>query len=509
MGVPRLFPWIVKSFRNSVIHFQNGESFGEVDNLFLDSNGSLHTAAQRVFNYGQNKRLMDDYADFSVEEKRVKVFEMYFADVKNLSRIVRPKKRLYISLDGPAPLAKQAQQRQRRFVASAAASHDRKDDNSSSSQNTFSSNEITPGTVFMLELTKFIHTAIRKEMNNPKSPWHTIEVIFSPPNVPGEGEHKILDFMRTLPDAKNEKHCIHGPDADLIMLALSSHMPDIYLLREDQYTPGYYDVLNMGSIRKYLFPILNPNLLKTTPKTRRNLDDVSDDFVLLGFFVGNDFLPKIQMFMYLEDGLELMVATYAKMANSKTFLTNERHINFDVFLSFVQELSRREDIYIFDQNSAKLPDPKFKNVTLESCIYTKDNVSRLNMPKYREKYYQKSGLSTDDEIHQMCLDYIKSIIWVFDYYAKGLPSWSHFYPWHYAPLMCDLCDTMKDICADKTLLDNLYTFDIGEPSVPFVQLLSVLPPQSSYLLPKRDWMFDERFKRRTRSIRNISKTIQY
>lgn len=82
------------------------------------------------------------------------------------------------------------------------------------------------------QLKYFVNKKITEDAN-----WRGVQVILSGHDVPGEGEHKIMEYIRlskAQPDYNpNVRHCLYGLDADLIMLGLLSHDPHFCLLREE------------------------------------------------------------------------------------------------------------------------------------------------------------------------------------------------------------------------------------------------------------------------------------
>ncbi len=74
----------------------------------------------------------------------------------------------------------------------------------------------------------------------------------------------------------------------------------------------------------------------------------------------------------------------------------------------------------------------------------------------------------------MAASFIEGLHWVLEYYYRGVASWTWFFPYHFAPMISDITHIQEFDVA----------FQLGQPFLPFQQLLGVLPSASFKLLPE-------------------------
>lgn len=318
----------------------------EYDNLYIDMNGLIHPCS-----HPEDREAPLTEAD------------MYLNVTKYVDRLfaaIRPRRLLFLAIDGVAPRAKMNQQRARRFRAAQEASERAETMQEvlmemealglqppPSTGSSWDSNVITPGTEFMDKLSIYIRFYILDRMNrNPA--WKDIKVIFSDASEPGEGEHKIMKFIRSQRCQEgydpNQRHILHGLDADLIMLGLATHEAHFTILREEvtfggnkkdaiseakrflnQESVGISTLrpedewiyakplqcLHIDILREYLEYEFKS--LKEVLPFPYDLERIIDDFVFICFFVGNDFLPHLPSLDIRDGAIDFLIEVYKEM----------------------------------------------------------------------------------------------------------------------------------------------------------------------------------------------------
>lgn len=206
-----------------------------------------------------------------------------------LTNVVRAKQ-VYIAFDGLVPYAKMVQQRYRRMRKGEVTGFDK--------------HQISPGTPFMKDLAetlKFLYP----------------NIVISGTDEPGEGEHKIFQWLRKSPPEERKRICIYGLDADLVLIAIAQRsLGDIEVIRERE-DNGFATI----SI---------PALIEVLP-----IDP--DEYVRASILLfGNDFLPNFAMFSLRKDGYPRAMH-YLKGPGLKSAVSDE----LKVLKKHAQETDRR------------------------------------------------------------------------------------------------------------------------------------------------------------------------
>lgn len=158
---------------------------GPIDCLYLDLNGIIHPCFHPE----------DGAAPASEEEVYVKILQY----VDRLLAMVRPRKLLYLAVDGPAPRAKMNQQRARRFKSAQEAEQKRRLEEEvrrswqekgrappADKPAEMDSNVITPGTAFMANLGRWLRHWAYLKLNSSDPEAACLRVVVSDASVPGE-----------------------------------------------------------------------------------------------------------------------------------------------------------------------------------------------------------------------------------------------------------------------------------------------------------------------------------
>jgi len=402
MGVPTFFRWLTTRYpkvirdaierqvkesdgRSTPVDLHEPAPNGEYDILYLDMNALIHPCCH------------PDDGPPPVNEDHM--IELIFLFIDRMVRIVRPKKLLYMAIDGVAPRAKMNQQRARRFRAAQERREATEEleklhvewdkegrclPKKHNIKEPFDSNVITPGTPFMLRLADALKFYIHDRANNDPTWLHLkFNVIFSDCQQPGEGEHKIMDFIRgqrAQPEYDpNTRHMLYGADADLIVLGLATHETHFHIIREvvipkqdtkctmcgaaghvasecmgnfgavaDDDDDDFvfeqkpFQIVSLPILRQYLGLQFGAPLQDVLPNF--DFERIIDDFVFFCFFVGNDFLPHLPSLHIRDGSVDQMITLYIELLPELgDYLTNSGTLNLEICEKFVEYIGGIED----------------------------------------------------------------------------------------------------------------------------------------------------------------------
>ena len=475
MGVPGFFIWLIKnSDKNNKFIINNLDKI--CDYLLIDTNCLIHPVCNKI--RLENLDLINTDNDL-LEDKMIDAIILY---INKLIDYVKPNLGIYIAIDGVPPVAKMKQQRHRRYKTIA---DNILFDNIRKKYNReiipyWNTSAISPGTIFMDKLHKKIESHFL----------HYNKIfIYSSCYSPGEGEHKLLKFIKNNLDKIN---IIYGLDADLIFLALASQSTNLYLLRESK-------ELNMNTINNFIYidiEILKTNIYQIINITGNKIN-IINDFIFICYFLGNDFIPHIPTIDIYNGGIEYLVNTYKLTFNKlNQYLIDNKYINISFFKLFINYLYTNEENIlktqymkiqkIFCNKSEPYDKELFK---IDNLLFKFDDPVKLgsdNLLLGRQRYYKHYWNITNEELEDFSKELVKNYIiglnWITLYYFDTCPSWHWFFPFDFSPLLYDI---NKYFDNDEITLNHVSPFSINEPLLPFMQLLIILPPQSQFLLPKK------------------------
>ena len=465
MGVPSYFKWLYDNHRSSLL--SHTCPYKEVSSLYLDFNCLIHPACKE--------------RDGLSEKEMLQNVERYFRTIVDF---VKPSDLIYVAVDGVVPVAKMEQQRKRRFRSAADKiflDDLKKKYNMKCDKNDY--NMISPGTTFMKKLDKMLHSLK-----------FDTKMVISGSDVPGEGEHKIMDHIRS--SGQEKSSVVYGLDADLIFLCLVNFKKELTLVRESTFfgsssDQGYLYV-RIPELRLLLHNNLAPKEQHTELATSPYVQKTMIDYAYMCFLHGNDFLPHIPSMLIREGALDIAIEAYKKIRNKSMFvnLVQKGCVNSVILLQLLQELQSVEEAQLKKITDARnkrvsraLKQKSFLNYEQEVNNYNYieprvDDKIMFGYPGWKERYVNSLN---EEEIKQGCQDYLDGMFWSVKYYTQGCIDWGWKYNSCYVPCISDLCSMLKlGFLNPNKMKDNEPV--LKNPVSTDVQLLYILPPQSRMLV---------------------------
>jgi 5'-3' exonuclease len=353
MGVPGFFKWLLDIEKKNKNLIRCGIN-KKIKYLMLDANCLLHPCVNHVIQKikSNNVNNKHNYSRVKVEEE---IWELITNRIDEMINTLQPEI-LYIAIDGVVPISKILQQRQRR--------HKYYYDNDIASKNEICNNiypissiELTPGTDYMERIHLKMIEYLKKK---------NVKYIYSSYHEEGEGEHKILKYIKTnIKD--NDAIVIYGLDADLLFLALSAMVAakdtcggggggvgcgvgcggggggggaiDVYIMREKPVFQNKEVDLDDSNATEYNYVEIK-ELYNVISNTTINMP--VPDFIVICYLIGNDFMPHLLTITFKKKGLDKLINAYdnviKKIGKDKTIVEKNKDGMFVINYDFLHEL---------------------------------------------------------------------------------------------------------------------------------------------------------------------------
>jgi 5'-3' exonuclease len=511
MGIPVYYKKLIDQYSEVVL-----DSIDNVTDIYFDFNGIAHWAAGKTASEREyTKKHHDSFEDAILRNIKMRI--------DMIIKMVSPKQVIGFFVDGPAVKAKMRQQLQRR--AKGPFEQELRDKLLESFTgekpcDSYNRNSITPGTLFMSKLNKYLDTIAAE--------YSTHQIIISDSNEPGEGEHKMFNFIKRNrtglhydenESSNTQKIVVVGLDADLIMLSLVSHMPNIYLMREStergiKDADNIFSYLDTNFFRMLLINDIRSQINavdKSTLYHAEASESIIDDYIFMCFLLGNDFIPHSPTLSIRHGGIQQLVEMYVGVFNETgehlVTITNRHNpdtidtqINYTPVNKLIALLSQRENdqmanVYLdrckLEKRPPRNPNPnsnalddEYHKLFYMPAYHVGDELDYQidGKPGWKVKYFNHvlEMKRTQSNIDAICHNYLVGLDWVLKYYYTEKHSWGWSYNYVASPLFQDV----------SIYLNKLQTFPVETESEkrmvaysPYAQLLMVLPKVSAFLLP--------------------------
>ncbi len=472
MGIPSYF----KRLTDSIPGLVSSRIEGPVTHLLFDFNcivyGCLRSAKLPVFQHETRG------------EWEAALCEEICEEVVRLWTVAGKPSHVFIAVDGVVPMAKIKQQRMRRFKSVWLAAQEAAHGVRNPEEPRWDTNAITPGTEFMGRL------GARLQKLCASRKWHV-----STSDGPGEGEHKVMAWLRAHRPSEPGAIVIYGLDADLILLAALAQEFTLtaenrcYLFREAAEFGGGRGGGSGSTEKSYLYLSI-PKLIESlcgssgSPTTQQFLLDYCVGMSLLG----NDFLPHGLLMRIRDGGHDVLLAKIREFESKQKWLVDRETltVNWETLKEFLAELAKTEDADLVHAiQKKKRTRPMVPRNEAERLM---EAVQKLPLEWFVEREFLHSDGSLRDDwmevyrVHvppEAVAEYQRGLQWILDYYMGNPVNCFWFYPWHLPPLFSDLVTGSRAVDGPSPPQGT------ENPLQPAEQLAMVLPLESWHLIANR------------------------